>query len=183
MKDYGGTLIHDHVKWLYRFACQHAECNAHIIRYLKGAIENQKSEWAKEMLVFLVELNNKKKNGEELDVGEIFARYEGILLKARSIYYEGKNEGEDYKLWRRMGEYAEAHLRFVCDPNVPFDNNQAERDLRMIKAKTKISGCFRSDEGAKAFANAKSYTSTMRKNGENIYAALISAFNANPVFV
>ena len=182
LKDYGGTLVHDHVKWLYKFECSHAECNAHILRYLKGAIENQKCEWAKEMADFLRELQHRKKQGEEIDIDGAFSRYEGLLQKARAMYYESKNEGEDYKLWRRMGEYAKEHLRFVCDSNVPFDNNQAERDLRMIKAKIKISGCFRSDEGAEAFANIKSYTSTMRKNGENIYAALISAFDANPVF-
>ena len=183
LEDYGGTLVHDHYKPLYKFECKHAECNAHIIRYLKGVIENQKCEWAKEMLNFLVELNNRRKNSEKIDIDSAFAKYNEILQKARPIYYEGQANGEDYKLWRRMGEYAEEHLRFICDENVPFDNNQAERDLRMIKAKTKISGCFRSDAGAKAFANTKSYTSTMRKNGINIYKAIISAFNSNPLSV
>jgi len=179
---YGGTLVHDHFKPLYKFKCKHAECNAHILRYLKGVIENQKREWAKEMLSLLVELNNAKKNGEIINVQSAFERYEKILQKARPIYYE-ENSGEDYNLWKRMGEYKNEHLRFICDANVPFDNNQAERDLRMIKAKTKISGCFRSNEGINAFANAKSYTSTMRKNGGNIYSSLISAFNGTPVFV
>jgi len=182
LEDYGGTLVHDHFKPLYKFKCKHAECNAHILRYLKGVIENQKHEWAKEMMDLLVELHHQKKNGEKIDADSAFAKYEAILKKARSIYYN-QPSGEDYNLWKRMGEYKEEHLRFICDAEVPFDNNQAERDLRMIKAKSKISGCFRSDEGAKAFANAKSYTSTMRKNGKNIYVALLAAFIDHPCFV
>jgi len=72
-------------------------------------------------------------------------------------------------------------LIFLSDRTVPFDNNQAERDLRMIKAKTKISGCFRSIDGDSVFAVLKSYTSTLRKNGLNIFTALVSAWSAKPV--
>ena len=182
LEDYGGTLMHDHFKTLYKFGCKHAECNAHILRYLKGVVENQKHNWAQEMIDLLLELHRKKKNGAKIDVERAFAHYEDILKRARPIYYNQLG-GEDYNLWKRMGEFKAEHLRFICDVNVPFDNNQAERDLRMIKAKTKISGCFRSDDGAAAFASAKSYTSTMRKNGLNIYSALVSAFNANPICV
>jgi transposase len=66
---------------------------------------------------------------------------------------------------------------------VPFDNNLAERDLRMIKAKSKISGCFRSDEGGKVFADIKSYTSTLRKNKQNLFQGISLAFNNTPVFI
>jgi len=89
--------------------------------------------------------------------------------------------GEDMKLLRRMKKYKTEHLRFVSDIAVPFDNNQAERDLRMIKAKTKISGCFRADDGGEVFAALKSYTSTLRKNGCNIFDGIRAAFAGEPV--
>ena len=75
------------------------------------------------------------------------------------------------------------HLRFISNFNVPFDNNLAERDLRMIKAKSKISGSFRSVNGGEIFANIKSYTSTLRKNKKNLFQGISLAFNNNPVFV
>ena len=81
-----------------------------------------------------------------------------------------------------MREYKTEHLRFVTDDNVPFDNNQAERDLRMIKAKTKISGCFRANHGGEVFANIKSYTSTLRKNDRNIFVGLKDAFQGLLLF-
>ena len=89
--------------------------------------------------------------------------------------------GDDMKLLRRMKEYKTQHLLFLADRSVPFDNNQAERDLRMIKAKTKISGCFRSADGDSVFAALKSYTSTLRKNTLNIFDALVTAWLHNPV--
>jgi transposase len=85
------------------------------------------------------------------------------------------------KLLRRLKEYKTEHLRFISDFLVPFDNNQAERDLRMIKAKTKISGCFRGENGGVVFAIIKSYTSTLRKNSKNIFDAIRLAFAGMPV--
>jgi len=85
------------------------------------------------------------------------------------------------KLLRRLKQYKAEHLRFISNPAVPFDNNQAERDLRMIKAKTKISGCFRAYDGGEIFAALKSYTSTLRKNGYNIFDGIRAAFLGAPV--
>jgi len=84
--------------------------------------------------------------------------------------------GEDMKLLRRLKEYKREHLRFLSDFQVPFDNNLAERDLRMIKSKTKVSGCFRGIDGGTVFANIKSYTSTLKKNSRNIFDGLKAAF-------
>ena len=85
------------------------------------------------------------------------------------------------KLLRRLKEYKTEHLSFITDVEVPFDNNLAERDLRMIKSKTKISGCFRGETGGEVFATTKSYTSTLRKNKKNIYEGIKQALNNNPV--
>jgi transposase len=121
-------------------------------------------------------------------VQEYYAKYDEIIkngenefkadLKIKKIY-----NGEDMKLLRRMKEYKKEHLRFIADFNVLFDNNLAERYLRMIKAKSKISGCFRSNKGGEVFASIKSYTSTLHKNNQNLFQGISLAFNNNPVII
>lgn len=111
-------------------------------------------------------------------------QYDEILESGRLEFLRDEKPdhyGGDVKLLRRMKEYKAQHLLFLSDASVPFDNNQAERDLRMIKAKTKISGCFRSNDGDSVFAALKSYTSSLRKHALNIFDAIISAWAANPI--
>ena len=178
LPSYSGVLVHDHLKGLYNFTCTHAECNAHILRYLKAAVENKNRSWAKDMIKLLLEA---KEGGE---VNEIFSRYDEILEQGQKEFLQDEApdyNGEDMKLLRRMGIYKHEHLRFVTDENVPFDNNQAERDLRMIKAKTKISGCFRGEGKGRVFATLKSYTSTLRKNNCNIFDGIKFAFELKPI--
>jgi len=178
LPSYSGVLIHDHLKGLYDFTCDHAECNAHILRYLKSAVENKKRKWAEDMIKLLV---NAKSGGK---ADKIFRRYDEILEQGSKEFLRDESpnyNGNDMKLLRRMKKYKQEHLRFVTDKNVPFDNNQAERDLRMIKAKTKISGCFRGEYGGEVFAALKSYTSTLRKNKLNIFSGIKSAFDFMPV--
>ena len=188
---YSGVLVHDHLKGLYRFTCEHAECNAHILRYLKSAVEINKCEWAVAMIAFLVNANNvvkehKARNIPALDaavLAEYRARYDEILEQGRLEFFQGEKKdynSEGMKLLRRLKEYKHEHLRFLSDFQVPFDNNLAERDLRMIKSKTKVSGCFRGREGGSVFATIKSYTSTLRKNSINVFDGLKDAFLGLP---
>jgi len=189
---YSGVLVHDHLKGLYGFTCEHAECNAHILRYLKSAVETNKRVWAAAMIALLVDAHNtvkayKAKNIpalEEAVAAEYRARYDEILEQGRLEFFQGGKKdynSEGMKLLRRLKEYKREHLRFLTDFHVPFDNNLAERDLRMIKSKTKVSGCFRGNEGGTVFANIKSYTSTLRKNSRNIFNGLKAAFLGVPV--
>jgi transposase/regulator of replication initiation timing len=188
---YSGVLVHDHLKGLYGFTCGHAECNAHILRYLKSAAETDKCEWADAMITFLANANNAVKEHKArgipaLDAGilaEYRARYDEILERGWHEFLQGEKKdytGEGMKLLRRLKEYKDEHLRFLSDFQVPFDNNQAERDLRMIKSKTKVSGCFRGREGGSVFAAIKSYTSTLRKNSKNVFDGLKAAFLGLP---
>jgi len=180
-----GVLVHDNWKSLYHFNCTHAECNAHILRYLKGAVEGKNRQWAQEMIEFLLKakaaVEEKCLNSAELL--EFYRLYDEILENGRLEYLQREKSeynGDDIKLLRRLKEYKAQHLLFLSDSNVPFDNNQAERDLRMIKAKTKISGCFRADDGGSVFASLKSYTTSLRKNGLNIFKGIIDAWNLKP---
>lgn len=179
LPSYGGVLVHDHLRGLYDFSCSHAECNAHILRYLKAAVESKNRKWAEEMIKLLLDA---KSGG---NANWIFKRYDAILKEGLKEFLQDESpdyNGDDMKLLRRMKEYKQEHLRFVTDNNVPFDNNQAERDLRMIKAKIKISGCFRGENDCMVFASIKSYTSTLRKNGLNIFDSIMAAFDFNPIF-
>ena len=185
---YSGVLMHDHLRGLYAFACNHAECNAHVLRYLKAAIEGKKRKWAENIIKLLLEAKaavaaNGGKPPDSKIVEKISRQYDKILEQGRDEFLQDESpdyNGDDMKLLRRLGEFKTEHLRFISNTVVPFDNNQAERDLRMIKAKAKISGCFRADNGGEVFAAVKSYTSTLRKNHCNIFIGIRLAFAGKP---
>ena len=196
LRIFTGTLVHDHMKGLYRFQCNDAECNAHILRYLQYSIEQYNRKWAQDLIDLLLKIKSEIK--EEMINGNNCLKSESIL-KYEQRYYEilkeGNEEfkndsnphkdynGEDMKLLRRLKEYGENHLAFMYDFRIPFDNNLAERDLRMIKAQKKISGCFRSDKGGEAYTDVKTYTSTMKKQRKNLYESIKLAFNGNPILL
>lgn len=92
-----------------------------------------------------------------------------------------KAQSKAKNLLDRLQKYEEQVLAFMRDYRVPFDNNQAERDLRMMKVQQKISGCFRSPEGAKYFCRIRGYISTVRKQGKNVLQMIESVFNNSPI--
>jgi transposase len=156
---------------------------------LKAAVDSKSRKWAEEMISLLLYAKALVsscggKPPDPLAIRKIHQQYDDILESGRLEFLRNESpdyNGDDMKLLRRMKQYKTEHLRFLSNPAVPFDNNQAERDLRMIKAKTKISGCFRAHDGGQVFAVLKSYTATLRKNRRNIFLGISEAFQLRPV--
>ena len=122
-------------------------------------------------------------------IEDFFTRYDALLAEGARCHprrtgppgRRGRvKQTPAYNLIGRLRDHRDEVLRFVTDLRVPFDNNQAERDIRMPKLKQKVSGCFRSEEGAHAFATIRSYLSTLRKQSVDPYQALVMTFQGNP---
>lgn len=192
-----GTLVHDRYApyWRYNQA-RHAICNAHVLRDLAGVaqVDSQKP-WATAMIELLVETKRKADAARAAGLhalpkaqrAALRARYNRIVVDALAANPEpaaGRKrntlERASYNLAVALRDHAEEVLRFTVDLAVPFDNNQAERDLRMAKLQLKISGCFRSEAGAHNFAVVRSYIETGRKHGLNPVDLLIDLFSGHP---
>jgi len=194
-----GVLCHDHWKPYFQYGVSHALCNAHHLRELERAWEQDKQQWAKKMAELLKEINNATYDaGGHLDAiaSEVFrSRYRALLEEAERECPppdESQRKGRRGKLARsksrnlleRLRDFEADVLRFMVEDEVPFSNNQAENDLRMTKVQQKISGCFRSWDGAKMFCRIRSYLSTCRKQGLTSSAALRLLFEGkSPAFM
>ena len=194
LPNFNGTLIHDHLKSYFKYGENHALCNAHHLRELTFIQERYKCKWAKDMETFLLTTKKRvethyQETGKCLPEKELrrrHRRYKNIITCGRiecpraektELIKRGRlKESDARNLLNRLREFGGATLAFMFDPRIPFDNNQAERDIRMTKVKQKISGCFRSDAGAKVFCRVRGYVSTMKKNGIGILASLYNAF-------
>lgn len=179
-----GQLVHDHWKPYFRYICTHVLCNAHHLRELERAHEQDRQKWALRMKKFLEEINEavKKAGGELSDkkAEQCRKKYRKILRAAEKECPENLRQRAQTKsrnLLERLLAFEEETLRFMEDPLAPFTNNQGERDLRMTKVQQKISGCFRSMMGARNFCLIRSYLSTCRKNGVHPMEALRILFH------
>jgi len=197
LPSFRGRAIHDGLSsyWQYE-QCQHGLCNAHHLRELTFVEEELGQPWAKDLKELLLATKGAvdEARGQglvELSVqvkGEFGSRYDAILeagLQANPLPPPtGKRgrpkRGKAGSLVDRLREHKEATLAFMEDFAVPFDNNQAERDLRMIKVREKISGCFRTTRGADRFCRIRGYISTLRKQGIPILSALGQAMARCP---
>ena len=189
-----GLLIHDHETVMYNYGTDHAECNVHILRYLKGCNENTKNKWAIKMRSLLSELNKYRKKLKEKGIEKIeqekieryTKRYDELIEEG---YKENKkikskyNRQEEQKLLNRLKKYKENHLKFLYNFNVPFDNNLAERDIRNFKIKLKVSGHFNSMEGMKVYSNIRSIIVTLKKQWKNFYEAINNIYKNIPVSI
>lgn len=181
LPQFNGVLCHDHWKPYYRYEnCLHALCNAHHLRELTRAHEQDKQTWAGEMKIFLETLNKAVHEAEgslqKNEATRYLRRYRKILREAEKECPppdDDRKKGQRGRLKRskarnlleRLIDYESDILRFMTEPDVPFSNNLGERDIRMTKVQQKISGCFRSKEGAEIFCRVRSYLSTCRKHG------------------
>jgi len=189
---FNGILCHDHWKSYYQYNCRHSLCNAHHLRELTRAFEQDGQKWALEMQALLKRINKEVIDaGGALDIKksqQYRQKYRNLIKKAEIECPEpdrpkGKRgrmkKPRPRNLLERLRDFESDVLRFMDIEYVPFTNNLAENDIRMTKVQQKISGCFRSIEGAKIFCRVRSYLSTCRKHGVSPTEALRSLFNGN----
>jgi len=197
LPDFGGRAIHDFWRPYFSYSCAHGLCNAHHLRELIFVHEQHGQDWADKMIDCLLDIKKAvalaKPTTDHLtkaQVRDFEARYQSILDQGYaqnplSPAPAGKKRGRRKKtkprnLLERLDEHRQEALAFMYDFRVPFDNNLAERDIRMMKVQQKISGMFRSEEGAKAFCRIRSYISTARKNAMGALDAIARVFTGNP---
>ena len=195
LPQFEGIGVHDRWASYEMYGFGHAYCNAHILRDLKFVHENMGESWAGEMATLLCSANKSKNDGKlnSLTKDNIKKEYERIIKGAieaemakpvKTAIEPKKGRPPTSKALRMINmlyEHQKKVLRFIDYEEVPFDNNLAERDLRMVKLKQKISGCFRSDQGQKSFFRIRSYISTARKQGHNVFEAIELAILGSPL--
>ena len=193
-----GIIVHDcwGSYWKYQDVT-HAICCAHLLRELNGVIENHPEQtWAvrfKKLLLDMKKVRDKALLSDKDEVSyyhrhKFDMEYDAII---KTAYEENplpetpakkrgrKKKSKVLNLICRLDNYKESVCLFIKNLCVPFDNNQAERDLRMVKVKTKVSGCFRSEEGAQEYLTIMSYIGSARKHGINAFTAIREALNGN----
>jgi transposase len=196
---FAGRAVHDGYASYQQYACRHGLCNVHHLRELTALWENEGAAWARDMRHLLVEIKQavdraRSQGRTRLPVLQE-AAFEGCYQKLLKqglwanpppVVREGKRgrpkQTPARNLLLRLQDHREQVLAFLYDFAVPFDNNQAERDVRMMKVQQKVSGCFRSTEGADAFCRIRSYICTLRKQGKQILSALEHVFRGDLVY-
>lgn len=193
-----GVSVHDGLTAYRHYDCAHALCNAHHLRELTAIEEHDKQLWATGMKDLLLgikaRVDTARAQGEarfDAPVCAAFvARYQVIVaagyaanppLDAGPKKRGRPKQSKARNLLDRLSRDEQAVLAFMTDWRVPFDNNQAERDLRMIKVQQKVSGCFRSPTGAVVFCRLRGYLSTLKKQGHAVLPALQSVFAGHPL--
>jgi transposase len=199
---YAGRLLHDRWQSYDSYSCQHSLCGAHLLRDCLFVAEQEGQPWAQDMHDLLLDLNEVVKQARAQGQKALspvvrnhwVAQYFEVLRLGYQAYHETHSPPEPTTPGKRgrkkqdpgknlldvLLSRAEQVLAFVDDLTVPFTNNLAERDLRMIKVQQKISGTFRSDAGATAFCTIRSYLVTMRKQGRSMLDALAAVFQGSP---
>lgn len=200
-----GILIHDFWTPYLKYSCAHGLCNAHHLRELVFLIEEKNCTWASDMKNLLLKIKETVDTEKTkprvvrlkaLSINKFKNRYDKIIDQAIKLeppppdnsdlqLPKKKKRGRQKKsksmnLLIRLKEHKEKVLAFMYDFEVPFDNNQGERDIRMIKLQQKISGTFRTKKGAEFFCRIRSYISTARKNGINVFWAINDAIRGQP---
>jgi transposase len=189
------TVVHDRFGSYSKYiSFIHACCNSHLLRELKGQYEENHKEWAGRMIDLLLQAKRLKDENRLTDakLNELIVIYDKLVKQAieeeLALATEPlvKKRGRKAKpksllLIEAFRDRKDEILRFLTDPEVPFDNNLAERDLRMVKLRQKISGTFRTHHGGDVFCRIRSYISTARKQNMQILQAITNAMSGKPV--
>lgn len=194
---YEGVGIHDAYTSYLSYPGRHALCNAHLLRDLVAVEEETRAAWAAPMRELLLEIKAAAEQArtsgaaqlEPVSIQEFRARYDALLRDGEAAHPPSpptgragrRKQSPAHNLVRRMQKHADLVLAFMYDIAIPFDNNLAERDLRMLKTQQKISGGFRSRGGADVFCRIRSYISTIRKQCLPLQEALRSVFCGTPL--
>jgi transposase len=201
-----GILIHDFWSSYLKYQCYHAYCNAHLIRELQGIYDGFKQEWAKKTRALLEEMYQCTFGGKSEDDGEnkvlkmwglkfwqLMEKYdkvieEGKLANPPPVQPEGKKgkpkNTKGGNLANRMEKYKYEILGFfITGGQIPFTNNEAEQAIRMMKVQQKISGTFRTEQGAIDFATIRGYISTMQKQDQSILEAVKALARGQPILL
>lgn len=197
LPNFQGTAVHDCLAAYFKFASRHGVCNAHLLRELKAVATDPRQAWAQEMRDLLRTIKKQVDQAREsgavaldaLLLAEFARQYHDLITAGLAANPPPEPTGRPGRpkqttaknLLDRMDKHRDCVLLFMRDFRVPFDNNLSERDLRMAKVKQKVSGCFRSPEGAKAFCRIRGYISTIRKQDLPVLDALRSVFAGSPI--
>ena len=194
-----GTLVHDGLAGYRQLQCTHSLCNAHHLRELAFVHEQEHlwDNWAQEMMTLLLQAKDEvaQAGGPLLRPRQAWfeARWDTLLARGEAFNPEARPHGalrgtqgrhkqsKAHNLLRRLRVYRQDVWRFMTDQGVPFTNNLAEQALRMSKVRQKVSGCFRTQQGARTFFTIRSYLATMRKQHACLFECLISTFKGQPV--
>lgn len=177
---YEGWLIHDHLAAYFRYPSLHGLCNEHIRRELKYLAEEEGHRWAADLSAFLWKTHQRAQRCggfSHRQYQRVLNRYHRILRRGRRAHTMSDKAAN---LLARLAGFDCCVLAHLIHPEVPFTNNQAEQDIRMIKVRQKISGCFRTLHGAQVFVRIRGYLSTCRKQGKNLLEALKQAVLGQP---
>jgi transposase len=199
---FSGIAMHDCWASYWKYTNpQHAVCCAHLLRELAGIVENYpEQKWASAFIDLLLAMKKVKDKAVEAGKESLSyyhhhkfdKRYKELIKQARDenplpVTTEKKRgrkkKGKILALVERLDSYKASVCLFIQNFMVPFDNNQAERDIRMIKVKTKVSGCFRSEDGARDYLKIMSYIGTAHKQGHSAYDAIRNAISGYPDFI
>ena len=192
IKDYRGILVHDHDISYYNINSFHAECNVHILRYLKGVMENEPLRtWAVAMYALLLKAKALSDEGRESgkssltpeQIAQIKSRYDEVCALAESEYASEltlpkKYQPDGVALYKRLYEYKENHLAFIHNLAIPFDNNASERHQRGVKKKLGQTGGFRSvDKGMVPYCGFLSIIKTASMRGMETLSVVRDIFD------
>ena len=193
-----GTMVHDFWASYFRYPSRHALCNAHLLRELKGISENYHQVWSDELHALILEIKREVDSVREHSCALSPPKIVNFKDRYSRIIENGLNEipittisdspgkrgrkkqSKAKNLIDRCNKFPDEILSFMDNFSIPFSNNLAERDIRMVKLQQKISGTFRSEGGAAAFCRIRGYLSTVKKNEQPVLNSLVGVFQGNP---